>query len=649
MQFFNQNTFVKERRTLFVLFVSSLLGLVAGLLQPAPQVAVEQGQVLAGLVQYPANNPFFIYQAKTWTFLAQSSAIGLRLGLSELALSLFFSGLAGVLSFSGYALWVFALSDDILFSLLTPPLFIKVLEGIIWGFGYPVNLLGTVHTYGLIGMAFIFFTSGLFAVGYRRWAWLFAGLSLAIHPSLGLWFNIILWFIVLSDFKNLRGSFIEAIKFSLPGYILSTASLVYHLSSYQAPPLDATTAHRYMQAYLAYWDDHRMAIGFWRIDVSIVGVGLFMSALWLLFKKNDLPRNVLFILRCYTATVLVGGLMIIILYAPLPFTPPDILSTLLPTRFLNFAIIGYLPLVLGLLWRYRSQNGLRITTAIAITCLALTVFFYDVSKWYLWYLLLFQLVVLGLILLVITRNEKSRVENWSVFFVVALMLIHFLRSSSASVADINIPSRTQAALISLAITSTLFIVPTFLRMVLERTAQSLAIIKGVITNRVLQQQARLSELVSLAALAMIFLWALPLADFFKIQRSFADNFYNTPLYATPTSSRGQMIVADCVGLIQLTTRRPVLNYLPINMLPYAIEGAPAMENILRDIYAMDFFSPRSPNDHIQSVWEKRSTQDWIALGRQYSASEVLAPSSWMIRLEHISNDSTCTMYRIPFQ
>ena len=144
MQFLQFLSLYKERRIAFVLITGSLFGLVAGLLQPTLQVAVEQGQVLGGMVQYPADNPFFIYQSKTWTFLAKFSAISLRLGLSEVTLSLFFSGLAGMLSYAGFALWMFALSDDVPFALLVPPIFIKVLDVIVWSFNYPTNVLGKI-------------------------------------------------------------------------------------------------------------------------------------------------------------------------------------------------------------------------------------------------------------------------------------------------------------------------------------------------------------------------------------------------------------------------------------------------------------------------------------------------------------------------
>lgn len=647
MQFPHQLSLTKEKRIAIVLITSSLLGLIAGLLQPTLQVAVEQGQVLAAIVQYPADNPFFIYQSKTWTFLAQFSAIGLRLGLSEISLSLFFSGLAGVLSYAGFALWMFALSDDTLFALLAPPIFIKILDIIVWSFNYPTNVLGIIHTYGMIGMTFILFTSGLFAVGYRRWAWLFAGLSPAIHPSLGLWFNIILWLSVLSDFKNLRNALVEGVKFSSPGYILSAISLGYHISSYQPPSLDAETTHRYMQAYLTFWDNHRMAIDFWRFDVSIISAGMFVSIVWILFKKIDLPHNAEFILRLYAATVIVGGSVVAILYSPLPFTIPDFLFVLMPTRFLNFAVVGYLPLTFGLLWRYRMQSWVSAIVTLMIVCLVLTVLLYNPS---LWYMLLAQLAAWSLMLLVLTRNEHSRAENWSVFIVVVLMLAHFLRSSSASLPEINIASRTQAILVSFVIASTLFVTPTVFRAASAKTAMFFSTTQTHTSNQPHKQSPYPLQLISLTTLAAFFIWAMPIGNFFKIQKEFVDDFHSLPLSVLNDQLRGKIIIGpSCSPLVQLITRRPVLNYMPINMLPYAIEGAPAMEKMLRDIYNMDFFSPPPPTDHVQSAWEKRSTDDWIALGHQYDASEVLAPSSWTIQLTRVGNDNTCTLYRIPFQ
>ena len=55
-----------------VLIVSGVLGFAVGAIKfPTWQVAVESAQVVAGIVQYPAGNPFYIYHVKLWTILTQ--------------------------------------------------------------------------------------------------------------------------------------------------------------------------------------------------------------------------------------------------------------------------------------------------------------------------------------------------------------------------------------------------------------------------------------------------------------------------------------------------------------------------------------------------------------------------------------------------
>src|SRR3990172_13094652 len=51
------------------------------------QVPVETGQVLAGLVEYPPNNPFYLYHIKVWTLLNQAAALLLSMGISEISAS----------------------------------------------------------------------------------------------------------------------------------------------------------------------------------------------------------------------------------------------------------------------------------------------------------------------------------------------------------------------------------------------------------------------------------------------------------------------------------------------------------------------------------------------------------------------------------
>ena len=71
-----------------MLIISGLLGFRVGMVGfPEWQVAVETSQVVAGLVRYPAGNPFFIYHTKLWTIVHQLCAPLLWAGVSEIRLS----------------------------------------------------------------------------------------------------------------------------------------------------------------------------------------------------------------------------------------------------------------------------------------------------------------------------------------------------------------------------------------------------------------------------------------------------------------------------------------------------------------------------------------------------------------------------------
>jgi ABC-type sugar transport system substrate-binding protein len=50
-----------------VALASALLGAAMSALTPSYHVAIEPAQVLAGLVPYPPDNPFYLYQRRLWT------------------------------------------------------------------------------------------------------------------------------------------------------------------------------------------------------------------------------------------------------------------------------------------------------------------------------------------------------------------------------------------------------------------------------------------------------------------------------------------------------------------------------------------------------------------------------------------------------
>src|SRR5690349_10719505 len=107
-------------RAFWVLAISGLLGFRVGITGfPTWQIAVESAQVVAGLVPYPPDNPFYLYHTKLWSLVIQSCALMLRAGISEITLSLLLSGVLGMVSFQALSMIVFGLSGSVPLSIGT--------------------------------------------------------------------------------------------------------------------------------------------------------------------------------------------------------------------------------------------------------------------------------------------------------------------------------------------------------------------------------------------------------------------------------------------------------------------------------------------------------------------------------------------------
>ena len=98
---------------LWALAVSGALGFWLGAAVFAQwQVAVETAQVIAGLIKYPPDNPFFIYHVRLWTVLHEALALLLRLGVWEVTASRLTSGLLGMFSLQALSMVIYAFSRN---------------------------------------------------------------------------------------------------------------------------------------------------------------------------------------------------------------------------------------------------------------------------------------------------------------------------------------------------------------------------------------------------------------------------------------------------------------------------------------------------------------------------------------------------------
>src|SRR5262245_20451114 len=213
-----------------VLIASGIGGFHAGMVTfPEWQVAVETAQVVAGIVHYPPDNPFYLYHLELWTILHQIGALLLRAGISEIALSKMMSGLLGMISFQAIAMIVYALSRDALLA-AGAPFLIAFTRAAEYGVNYPIYLMGTPHTYGVIGLSLIALIAGLAGAGWYRTAGFLLGLAPAVHPSVGAWFMMTTGAAVAWHGWSDRPEMRAALRFVLLGASITAISLLVQLA-----------------------------------------------------------------------------------------------------------------------------------------------------------------------------------------------------------------------------------------------------------------------------------------------------------------------------------------------------------------------------------------------------------------------------------
>jgi hypothetical protein len=334
-----------------------LLGFALGALFADWQVVVETGQVLAGLVRYPADNPFFIYHVKLWSLLNQACGLLLRLGVSEIVLSVAVSGLLGLLSFQALSLVVYVLSRDAL--LAVGAAFVIFLSGATnYGVVYPVALLGTEHTYGVVGLTWVVLVAALFGAGRPRSGGFLLGLAPAVHPSLGVWLGVLLGMAGAWNWRETWALVRPGFKYFLAGGALTALSLAAQFAMMPAlPHADPAESLRYLDAFVGFWDGHRAPVDFTRAGVGLNLGALVGSVVWL-FRTGRRPSGWspgssdpgILLLRFIAVTAVASLALALVSHLP-PSAVPTPLLVLMPSRLLNIDVLIGAALVFGLLGR----------------------------------------------------------------------------------------------------------------------------------------------------------------------------------------------------------------------------------------------------------------------------------------------------------
>lgn len=651
-----------SRHVTLVLLLSGVAGFCLGIFGYSSwQSAVEPAQVISRIVQYPQENPNYLFQTRSWTILHQIGALFLYWGVSEKALSVFISGLVGMVSYQALTLWVFGLSSDYLLAMLSP-FFVLFMGNVLPGINYPIMLMGATHTYGMLGLSFILLVAGLIGVGQYKLGGVLLGMAPAVHPSLGLWLSLMVVICLFCDFRYLGNALRGAIHYIFFGSLISAMSLIFHLLVIHDLPkiaLDTTTLELFY-AFIRYWDNHRHPFPLFSSHVFIIMTGLIMCLLWLLPFKQDLPRSSRFLLHSFIASALLGGVLSIIHWLPEKHVPA-IFLTLMPARLLNFNTLSFTVLLLGLLGRYKDDCLVQFNVAVLAFIMLLRSFRFTSMPW-----LPPRVFILSSIFLVLSVVKQHRlvlafmglcltvwgfgellIKSANPIFFGRYSLTGLLAGSSLLV------SGALVLLFSLASDLRKFKLP-------GKLSEWLS---GVNPRILSGKQAWLR---SLRTATLLMFSLITIATITKAysqgghRKDSLRDWTNDRLFAETSKGQGILLTCSNMRLIQLRSRRPVLlDGGSLDGLTYVIEAGTwhGMNRVLQQVYGVDLLKPPEEirrarpgallRETGKALWEARTPKQWEAIGSQFGTTNIMCYSDWKLQLPEIARDNEFALYRIP--
>ncbi len=576
---------------LWVLLLSGTLGFRVGLLGfPDWQVAVETAQVVARLVQYPPDNIFYIYHTKLWTSLHHVLALGLLAGVNELTLSLVVSGVLGMLTFQALAMFVYALSRHVLLSVGAAALvfFTRTAE---YGVVYPLFLVGTEHTYGVVGLSLSVLIAGLFGSGWYRTGAIVLGLAPSIHPALGVWTGSIVALAILSDFRRLREELRPALPWFLAGCGLTLVSLLIQFTLvYNSPQGMARLSPHDLATFVRLWDGHRAAINVWHDGVLLNAAALVVAFLWLTLFSGDLPRPSQFLLRISAAASLLALALI-----PVSWIPPDRLPTallvLMPGRYLNFSAMTFGAMLMGLAGSRRDV----------------------------WSRVVLFFLTCGLLV-----GDRSMVWEF-------LEHHHHVQYQS-SIRPLHILWIGTAALLASAVWA--------------RWVQGSPDSPG--------GRDRLGYALQVALLALVVLMTMHQHQE-RSGAHFSDRTNDVFFADVAAGSGVLVVAGDLHLIQLRTRRPVLVDSGALDTVMYSLETGATMQRILNDVYGLDLFNPppeavgsgRIPPLAHRRAWESYSPEKWRSIRRTFGVTQVIAYADWSLQLPLASQSRRLLLYDIP--
>lgn len=561
---------------------------------PSLQECVEHAQVLAGVVSYPLDNPFRICQIKAWALPTQLSAVALYLGVSELWLCRIVSGFIVMFSYQALGLCVWLLLGN---AITAAGLTVLIVQTGAYSLGitYPILVLPQFYTFGSIGLSWMVLSVMLIAAGRPRIGAFLLGLGLSVHFSLAIWTIPIVGLLSFMD-DHLKGKRAGLLAWFSCGLLFSLASFVYQYSLWtDLPFVVSSEKQRFLDAVFRFWDGHRGSVPTLRIVVPRVlcALGCVSLAIIQLCKPED-QRSIG--TSFFWKIILAFGVVGLAGSVASLWGAglPHAVRQMMPSRMINFVNFVCAPLVLGLLFRLKKSLAVHLFLLVAIIgMVALSSVVPGIGM--LWG------SILGISL------PARPVAVWPLIllaFPIALFLL--VRS------DKSIQARTWNRTLFLVRITTVFV---------------LLAVSGVQVSLVLRGPAFPRE---------------PLND---VRHAFATH-------------QGIVLTSSNLIAVQLQTRRPVLfNGGELDLLAYAPEACYSVQEILDNVYGVNFFNPHPDRglqptgalhrDEGRRLWQSRTVEQWQDISERFHVTTVMTYRDWNLNLPLIAETSTVRLFAIP--
>jgi len=578
-----------------VAFLSGSCGFFVGCLRLASwHHAIESAQVLAGIVSYPPQNPFFIYHTKVWSLFIQVCSVMLYCGLSERFVAYFVSGLLTMVGFQALAICAFAFCRNAFLSVAAPWVIVFCLLSGSHEFGllYPLQVSGTYWSYGSLGLSVTFLSIALLGSGNYGVAGFLLGIAPALHVTLGLFAWLVVLIACLWNSQRIGRLLKEAAKPFCFGFAVCLASLVFHhVTVPNVPRLSPHVLDAYLAVFFQYWNVCQKPISLYSLGLWINVVASAMAVSWLRLTHDRLPTSSLFILHSLVAAGAVSVLMAATTWLPSDMVPTSFQRGI-PGRFLNFDVFGCMAVVIGLVGSQRSSPARFV-----LTC-----------------------VFLFLPLVHLSRMEIPLVVRGGVVLAFCALV---------SVIPLWIPKRVSLGDASKS------------RSPFSHFKCAWCPLVGVVLC------------IAITVSLMLYLSDRRQAGSLR-KGSTIEDWTNEPFYAR-IAATGGIVATSSIPIIQLKTRRPVLLDYDITILGYTPECGPEMQRILKSVYGIDIFDPPKGMydygnfDHnlYRRVWEARSLKEWIDIKSKFGVTQVVTYLDWELQLPEMTRNRSYKAYAIP--